>query len=136
MRIVLDTNVVVSGLLSETSSPAQVVDLVVAGDVELAVDARILAEYSEVLRRPVLGLAARDVERFLAVTNYATHVVAAPLPLTLPDASDLPFLEVAVAAAADAIVTGNARHFRVREGRIDIAILTPRQLLDRLAGRS
>ena len=135
MRIVLDTNVVVSGLLSDVSVPAQVVDLCIAGDVDLVVDARIVSEYGEVLRREELGVEEDDVGDFLALVDYAEHVVAAPLALTLPDPDDLPFLEVAVAGAVDAIVTGNVKHFRPAEGRVAIPMLTPRQFLDRLAGR-
>lgn len=134
MRIVLDTNVVVSALLHEASVPAQVLDLCIAGDLELAVDARILAEYAEVLRRPELDLDPGDVDAFLALAVHAEHVVAVPLPLRLPDQDDLPFLEVAVAAAVDALVTGNAKHFRSRGGRVDIPILTPRQALGQLGG--
>ena len=133
MRIVLDTNVVVSALLHDASVPAQVLDLCFSGELELAVDERILAEYRDVLRRPALALDLRDVERVLDLTAYAVHVVAPPLPVTLPDPDDLPFLEVAVASAADALVTGNAKHFKPHEGRVSIPILTPRHLLDRLA---
>jgi putative PIN family toxin of toxin-antitoxin system len=132
MRIVLDTNVVVSGLLSDHSAPAQVLDLCLAGDATLVVDNRIVREYRDVLSRPELKLAARDVAEFLALTEYAEHVVGIPLPLKFPDPGDLPFIEVAVAGAVDAIVTGNVKHFRAREGRIDIDILTPRQFLARL----
>lgn len=135
MRIVLDTNVIVSGLLDDSSIPAQVLDLCLTGDVDLAVDARILAEYREVLHRPELRLDPRDIADFLAVTAYAEHVVGVPLPISLPDPDDVPFLEVAVAAAVDALVTGNTKHFRPREGRLAIPILTPRQFLDRVAGR-
>lgn len=134
MRIVLDTNVVVSALLVDASVPGQVLDLCLTGDVDLALDARILAEYDEVLRRPELRLDGRDVDEFLVFTRYAEHVIAAPLPLKLPDPADQPFLEVAVAAAVDALVTGNKKHFRLSEGRLAIPILTPRQFLDRLGG--
>lgn len=133
MRIVLDTNVVVSGLLSDHGAPAQVLDLCIAGDVTLVVDGRILREYREVLTRPELKLAPRDVDEFLALTDYAERVIGVPLPLEFPDPGDLPFTEVAVAAAVDAIVTGNVKHFRAREGRLDIDILTPRQFLDSFA---
>jgi putative PIN family toxin of toxin-antitoxin system len=135
VRIVLDTNVVVSGLLSETSIPAQVLDLCIAGDVDLVVERRILAEYRDVLRREELGLDRDDVDGFLELVEFAEHVVAPPLPLTLPDPGDLPFLETAVAAAVDAIVTGNVRHFRPREGAVEVPVLTPRQFVDALAGR-
>src|SRR4051812_9930876 len=133
MRIVLDTNVVVSGLLSDHGAPAQVLDLCLAGDLVLVVDGRILREYQEVLARPELKLAPRDVREFLALMEYAEQVVGIPLPLEFPDPTDLPFIEVAVAAAVDAVVTGNVKHFRAREGRLDIDILTPRKLLDRLS---
>jgi putative PIN family toxin of toxin-antitoxin system len=137
MRIVLDTNVLVSALINDSGAPAQVVDLCIAGDLELAVDARILSEYRNVLCRPELGLDAADVDALLDLAVHAEHVVAVPLPLSLPDADDMPFLEVAVAAAADALVTGNAKHFVSQQGRVDVPILSPRALLDRLglAGR-
>lgn len=132
MRIVLDTNVVVSGLLTDHGAPAQVLDLCLAGDVTLVVDGRIIREYQEVLTRPELALTTRDVAEFLALVDYAEHVIGVPLPLQFPDVGDLPFIEVAVAGAVDAIVTGNVKHFRAREGRLDIAILTPRQFLTAL----
>ena len=133
MRIVLDTNVIVSGLLSDHGAPAQVLDLCLGGDVTLVVDGRIVREYHEVLTRPELKLPTRDVAQFLSLMDYAEHVIGVPLPLEFPDVGDLPFIEVAVAGAVDAIVTGNVRHFRAREGRLDIDILTPRQFLDAVA---
>ena len=58
---------------------------------------------------------------------------ARPLPVELPDPDDLPFLEVAAAAGADALVTGKLRHYRAVRGRHDVRGLSPRDLLDRLA---
>jgi putative PIN family toxin of toxin-antitoxin system len=132
VRIVLDTNVVVSGLLSDTSVPAQVLDLCIAGDVMLAVDGRIMREYEDVLMRPELKLPPRDVVEFLGILQYAERVVGVPLPLSFPGRADVPFIETAVAGAADAIVTGNVRHFRAKEGRLDIDVLTPREFLSRV----
>ena len=60
-------------------------------------------------------------------------VFARPLPVELPDPDDLPFLEVAAAASADALVTGNLRHYRAVPGGHDLRVLSPRDLLDRLA---
>ena len=51
MKIVLDTNVLVAGLLSPFGPCAQIVRMVSSGDLTLYFDARILSEYSEVLRR-------------------------------------------------------------------------------------
>jgi putative PIN family toxin of toxin-antitoxin system len=114
LRIVLDTNVIVSGLLNPEGNPGRIVDLLLAGEVTLLVDDRILAEYRAVLRRSKFGLGAADVSDFLDLLEAASErVAAAPLGVRLPDASDRPFLEVAVAAGADVLVTGNIRHFRV-----------------------
>jgi putative PIN family toxin of toxin-antitoxin system len=135
VRIVLDTNVIVSGLLSESGPPAQILDLCIAGDVQMAVDARIVAEYETVLARAEFGFDPSDVQHFLSVLNHAEHVVGVPIPLTFPDAGDLPFIEVAVAAAVDAIVTGNVRHFRAAEGKLAIDVVTPRRFLALFARR-
>lgn len=135
MRIVLDTNVVVSGLLTALGSPAQVIDLVSSGDISLVVDQRILAEYRDVLARARLKFGVRETNEFLALAHDAEHVIGAPLPFALPDPDDDPFLEVAVAGAVDALVTGNEKHFKVPGGRLAVPILGPRRFLEALAGR-
>lgn len=135
MRIVLDTNVVVSGLLSAIGPSAQVLDLVSSGDISLVVDGRILSEYQDVLARRQLKFGTREIRDFLALAHDAEHVIGAPLPFSLPDPDDEPFLEVAVAGAVDALVTGNEKHFRVPGGRLAVPVLGPRRLLDVLTGR-
>lgn len=132
MRIVLDTNVIVSGLLSAFGPPAQIVDLVSSGDVVLVVDDRILSEYSDVLARPRFHFGARQIDDFLKLTDHAVHMIGAPLPFALRDAGDEPFLEVAIAGAVDALVTGNEKHFKVPRGRLAIPIVSPRRFLDLL----
>ncbi|MHB8764502.1 MAG: putative toxin-antitoxin system toxin component, PIN family [Deferrisomatales bacterium] len=110
--LVLDTNVLVSALIRPAGPPGRILDSLVARAIELAFDDRILAEYRNVLRRPRFGFLARDVEVLLDHLERCGRLTfAAPLPLQLPDADDLPFMEVAVAAQADALVTGNLKHF-------------------------
>ncbi len=109
MRVVLDTNVLVSGLLSPFGTPARVLDLLTTGVIIPLFDDRILQEYTEVLARPRFGFAEDDVGTLLAyVRVHGELVVAPPLDVELPDPDDLPFLEVAAAAGARAVVTGNA----------------------------
>jgi uncharacterized protein len=111
MLVVLDTNILVSALLSPFGPPARVLDLALGGDVRLAYDDRILAEYREVLARPKFGFAPEDVAMVLAYLEAdGERVTAPPLSYALPDADDLPFLEVAVQAEA-VLVTGNAAHY-------------------------
>ena len=112
MRIVLDTNVLVSGLLTPHGPPGRLVDLLLAGEVTLIYDDRILSEYHEVLERPRFDFDPGDVEDVLKL--FATEgeaVTAPPLAVELPDPDDLPFVEVATAGRADALVTGNLRHY-------------------------
>jgi putative PIN family toxin of toxin-antitoxin system len=134
VRIILDTNVAVSGLLA-AGPPAQVVDLISSSDIELVVDDRILSEYQEVLLRPRFKIGVREIDEFLTLAYAAEHVISAPLPFALPDPSDEPFLEVAIAGAVDALITGNEKHFKVPGGKLSIPILSPRRFLEVLAGR-
>jgi putative PIN family toxin of toxin-antitoxin system len=131
LRIVLDTNVLVSGLLNPDGNPGRVVDLFLAGEVTLLVDDRILAEYRAVLPRPKFGFDAPSVSDLLQLIEAeGVRVMAQPLGIALPDARDLPFLEVAVAGQAEAIVTGNAHHFKHFE-RSSVRIETPAEFVRR-----
>ena len=109
MKIVLDTNVVVSGLLQARGNPAQVLALVLSGAIQICHEKRILAEYAEVLARPRFKF---DPRRVRAVLNkIGTDCLALDASgesnLNLPDPDDEPFLAVALAASADFLVTGN-----------------------------
>ena len=98
MRIVLDTNVVVSAFLNPHGTPARVIDLVLSGAVIVLFDDRILAEYRDVLSRPKLRIV--PVEAAFLLDLIETEGVLAPAPpldITLPDPKDLPFVEVAAA---------------------------------------
>ena len=112
MLIVLDTNVLVSGLLNPFGPPGRILDLTMAGLVRLAYDDRILAEYREVTSRPRFRFGSDLVGPILEYVVMNGEIVSAP-PLTVeaPHPSDLPFAEVAVASAARALVTGNLAHF-------------------------
>ncbi len=130
MIIVLDTNVLVSGLLRPHSKPATILRLVATGVLRVAYDERILAEYREVLARPKFPFSSDQIRAFLEqIEAEGVAVVALPLKLSLPDADDAPFLEVAVASHADALITGNARHFPARAGHA-INVVEPAAFLD------
>ncbi len=135
MRLVVDTNVLVSSLLTPRGTAARLMDhLIGAGDAWL-VDLRILAAYRQVLPRPRFRLSSRIVEEvFSAIDASVLIIEAAPLRVRLPDPTDLPFLEVAAAGRADALVTGNARHFVPLEGAHGIRVVSPREALELLAG--
>lgn len=121
MLVVLDTNVLVSALLSPHGSPASVLNLALGGEIRLAFDDRILAEYREVLLRPKFGFAPGDVGDLLAALEAdGEHVIPRSLNVRLPDKDDLPFLEVAAFVNAP-LVTGNTAHFPASaRGGVDV----------------
>lgn len=112
MNIVLDTNVLVAGLLTPFGPCGEIVRMVSSGELTLSLDARILTEYQEVLGRPKFKF---DKDKVAALLDHIEHrgvtVASSPLPQPLPDIDDEPFLEVAIAARAICIVTGNQVHF-------------------------
>lgn len=133
MRVVVDTNVLVSGVLNPHGSPGQIVDAILADLISVLYDDRILDEYREVMMRPAFGFRRADVEAFLQYVELAGELVRGhPLKVTLPDPSDLPFLEVAAAGHADALVTGNRRHFRPIKGHCTVTIVSPAELTRKL----
>lgn len=112
MNIVIDTNVLVAGLLSPFGACGEIVRMVSAGALTLSFDARILSEYNEVLRRPKFGF---EEEKIAALLDYIVcrgrAVAPTPFAHSLPDPDDEPFLEVALAGQAACLVTGNQKHF-------------------------
>lgn len=129
-RVVVDTNVLVSGVLNPHGPPGRIVDAILAGAITALHDDRILHEYRAVLSRPTFGFRTLDVEALLVWIELEGEPIAAPsLKVTLPDPSDLPFLEVAAAGLADALVTGNVKHFRPKRGRHDVVVATPAAFL-------
>jgi len=139
IRVVLDTNVLVSGALRPTSVPARVLSLIHEARIRPVVDGRILEEYREVLARPRLkipvGVTIELLRRFSEVAEHVRVDAAAVSRLdrvVLRDPDDRPFMEVAVSAAVGVIVTGNTSHFPHR-ALSPVRVITPRQLLDELA---
>ena len=136
MRVVIDTNVLVSGLLSPFGPSARILDLVLLGELTPVFDDRILAEYREVLARREFGFDPEDVRQLLHFFEVeGERVTAAPLAVTLPDPDDLPFLETAVAAGADALITGNIRHYP-EEDRQGVTVLEPASFIERWRRRA
>jgi len=135
LRIVLDTNVIVSGLLSPFGPPGEIVRIVSSGTLVLCLDARLFAEYDEVLARPKFGFDPDSVAAFLDYVDFKSEVVASqPLDHRLPDLDDEPFLEVALAAGADCLVTGNLAHFPA-DLRAGVTVLSPAEFMTTLRGQ-
>jgi len=138
VQVVLDTSVVVSAFRSRHGASNAVMRKVAAGIVIPLATPALFLEYEDVLKRPaqreVSGLSLADVDLMLdalasAILPVETHFLWRP---QLRDANDEMVLEAAVNGRAAAIVTHNGRDFMAAAPRFGLAILTPRQLIERI----
>ncbi|MCG3186410.1 MAG: hypothetical protein IOMNBAOH_00967 [Rhodocyclaceae bacterium] len=139
MRVVLDTNVVVSALIWG-GTPFRLIQAATAGEIELFTSPVLLAELREVLSRE--HLAARLVEQRSSVEEaialygeLAIRVSPLATPRAVPnDADDDHVVAVAVAARADLIVSGDKAHL-IPLGSVEgIPIVSPAQAVAIIAG--
>lgn len=136
MRIVLDTNVLLSGLLSPSGPPGSILRLITAAAVRICYDARILVEYRQVLLRPAFPFTEIQVDSLLDQLQADGDLVAAlPLVERLPDPEDEIFLEVALSGNAQYLVTGNLKHYPAQK-RQGVRVESPRAFLELFRNRS
>jgi putative PIN family toxin of toxin-antitoxin system len=134
VRVVLDTNVLVSAFRSREGVAFRLVSLLREGRFEISVSVPLVLEYEDVLHR------ATDLgeEEILAVVRYLCSVAYRQAIFflwrpSLPDPKDDMVLELAVASRARYIVTFNERHFAAAE-RFGIQVVTPKAFLDVIGG--
>lgn len=112
MKVVLDTNVLVAGLLNPYHAAGEVVAMASSGALVLCYDARIISEYKEVLTRPKFQFDQNQADDLIQFFQAQGEVAAPePLKVRLPDADDEMFLEAAIAAQARCLITGNLKHY-------------------------
>jgi putative PIN family toxin of toxin-antitoxin system len=137
VKLVVDTNTLVSGTLW-SGPPSRLIDAVEQGRATLVLSAALLAEFGDVVGRGRLTgrLVLCDVTPAKLVARLARQAEwASPAPLPLPsslrDPKDLMVLAAAVAAHADAIVTGDDDLLSLQsfEG---IPIMKAREALEKL----
>ena len=129
MKVVVDTNVLVSALLTPGGACSDVLDLLLEGLVLPCIDGRIVAEYEDALRAPLSTFTATQVNAVLEMMREDGEWAFAPrLSVRVPHLADLPFLEVATATDS-ILITGNKRHFPKRCCG-SVIVLSPREFLD------
>jgi len=125
---VLDTNVLVSAMLSPGKTCDQLVRQAVAARIEVCYSTAVMAEYLDVLSRPGFAFAPVAVDALLDWIERDGLLVQPPVLPPLPDPADTKFLEAAVGAGAPYLVTGNLKHFP-RSPYKGIGILKPADFL-------
>jgi uncharacterized protein len=112
LRLVLDTNVIVSAALKPDGSPRAVLTLALTRPAQLYMSPEIFTEYKQVLARPKLKIRRGLRAQFLQlIRNRARFVYPKQLLDVAKDPDGNKFLECTDAARADYLVTGNPRHF-------------------------
>jgi len=115
IRVVIDTNILVSALLHPDGLSAAVLMLALSREVQLCVSDAIFAKYDEVIRRPRFKRSADVIEGTLgSIRKLGLWVTPSVRVEECTDPDDNMFLECAQAAGADCVVTGNQRHFPER----------------------
>ena len=129
IRVVIDTNVLVSALLTSGGLPEAVIDLAISGAVQWFASESVLAEYEVVLKRPRLAIDSRKAADAIARIRAIVSVVSPEVRVAAAtDPDDNQFLECAEVAQAHYLVTGNIRHFP--EAWKETRIVTPREFID------
>jgi putative PIN family toxin of toxin-antitoxin system len=130
MRIVMDTNVLVSGMLTPFGVCGEIVRMLTSNTIVLCVDSRILFEYEDVLRRANFRIEHNMIDVLMEYIESVSEAHGTtPLLNSLPDPDDDQFLEVAISANVDYLVSGNLKHFPPRL-RCGVMVLSPREFLD------
>jgi putative PIN family toxin of toxin-antitoxin system len=130
LKIVLDTNVLVSGLLNPFGAPGEIVRLIGTEAICLCYDVRILTEYQRVLSRSRFPFHPPHIQALLEQIKAEGMAIAAkPLKAPLPDPDDEPFLEVAIASRCSFLITGNLKHYPVKACH-GMKVLSPAEFID------
>jgi len=125
LRVVLDTNVLVSALWTPASNASAIINLIFSDRIVPCFDQHILDEYRAVLSRPRLAFPARQVDELLAeISERGLAVIPLPSTIEMSDETDRKFYDTAKFCTAY-LITGNTRHFPK-----DPSIVSPAVFLD------
>ena len=116
MRLVLDTNVVVSAFINPAGNPSQILKMVLGRRVELCYNAAILGEYESVMRRPKFSgkidlLKTNQFINLIRVIGISFNPFSSRIKL--PDESDRIFYDTAKGSGS-ILISGNIRHYPKR----------------------
>jgi len=132
--VVIDTNVLISAGMGQNDFPSKIFrEIVFTNEIKICISAEILAEYEEVIVREKFakydGFKERATELVEGIKNIAVFFVPKIKLDILNDSDDNMFLEVALEAGANYIVTGNSKDFIMKEFRGTL-ILTPKEFYE------
>jgi len=109
MRVVIDTNVLVSAIIRDRKPETVILFVVANPDIEWIVTPGISDEYKNVIRRPKFKLPTNILNHWIELIDSATTVITEKSPVIIfpRDQKDAMFLECALIGQADLLITGD-----------------------------
>jgi putative PIN family toxin of toxin-antitoxin system len=141
VRVVVDTNTLISGLISRGSPPARVLKRWAEGAITVLVTSDLAAEYQEVLARPAFAALGTEDERLellgglLSLGNVEPVTATERLDVVQRDPDDNRVLECALFGGASVIITGDEDLLALGRFR-GVAIVSPKEFLERFESPS
>jgi hypothetical protein len=134
LKVVFDTNVIISAALFEKSLPALLLSLGLEDKIRFFASPALLDEYEAVLKRPRFKLNQKQIAELMGKINRKASIVTPTkrLKIVKVDEPDNRILESAMKAKADFIITGNKRHFPFEEFE-GSRIVTPREFINSIS---
>lgn len=136
-RVVLDTNILVSGMTISTTPPSQIIDLWRNEAFVLVTSPQLLAEVNDVFTRPKIleftGLTLEETQEFLEEIKLRSYVTKGEYQMEplASNPADTFVLQAAVEGKATYIVTGDKKHLLPLKIYHDIPIVTPHDFMSR-----
>jgi putative PIN family toxin of toxin-antitoxin system len=129
MRVVLDTNVLISALMFGRK-PREILEKAIRGELRLCLSEEILSELGEVLQRPKFGFPPTIVNQVISELTAISEVVMSSRRIFKieVDPADNHVLECALEAQAEYVVSGDNHLLNLKE-YASIRIVTPHQFL-------
>jgi len=129
MKVVVDTNVIVSALINVNGPPAKILSLILNSTVTILYDNRILFEYIEVLSRKTFGFNTEIINDIADFINHEGEFVNADyLNMEFDDETDKKFYEVYKYGDAQCLITENKKHYPDEN-----SIVNPKEFLEMFA---
>ena len=135
-RLVVDTNIIVSGLITSGTPPAKILDAVHNKKITLLISDEVLSEYLRVLEYPHIRkykkITDETISHLTALFINETERVEILTHITKsPDPDDDKFLSLAVKGQADFIITGDKADLLSHKEISGIKIITAREAVEK-----
>lgn len=128
MKVVVDTNVIVSALMNANGTPAKIVSLILSGKIKILYDNRIVFEYIDVLSRKEFGFSMETIHDMIDYFKHNGEFINAEyINIKFSDETDKKFYEVYISGEAQYLITGNIKHFPIEDG-----IIIPKKFMEAL----